>query len=101
MKKLILCLLAISCCFADLSPKNKVIYQKVWDFYKLREIEKAIELMNQTVEDKSISNVDKLHFLMTRSVLDQKNRDKALDEVKKLIHENTDCAIEYQFYYLD
>lgn len=90
-----------SVCFCDISEKNEKIYREVWGFYKCMELKKSLDLCTEIINDSQISDIDKLHFLVSRSILtcDEKQRIEDLDKIQYLKNINIECFNEYAIYY--
>jgi hypothetical protein len=103
MKKIFLALiLAIpSLCWGWISPQNEIVYDEMWKLFDMQEIQQAIDLSTQVINDEKISDIDRLHFLVSRSLFmrDIDERKKDLDKIKELINTDYECFKEYDIYY--
>lgn len=95
--KLILSLIAISSCFADISIKNDSIYQEAWKLFKNGKQSESSEKCLQVLNDPTICNVDRLHFLMSLKIF--RNDPKDQEEIQRLIKNESECFNEYLLYY--
>ena len=84
-------------CWADISPKNDIVYKEAWDLYFHKKNVEAIALCQKVLEDGEMPNVDRLHFYMTTYIftgdIEYRNR---FDE---LIQKDVNCRDEYRLYY--
>jgi hypothetical protein len=103
MKKLLLtiCLIFPSLCWGWLSPENEVIYKQAWDLFNMKEIQQGIDLCSKVIDDESVSDLDRFHFLISRSMflVDYYERKKDLDRIKEMTMKNEECAWEFSVYY--
>ena len=95
--KIVLCLLAISSCFADISPKNDPIYQEAWKLFKNGKQNESTQKCLEVLNDPMSCNIDRLHFLMSMKIF--RNDEKDEIEIQKLIKNDAQCFNEYFLIY--
>jgi hypothetical protein len=103
VKKIFLALIIAipSLCWGWVSTANEKKYEEIWKLFKASDVEKAIIISSEVIDNDNTPNLDKLHFLVSRSIFtsDLIKRQKDLTRIDELVKNDFECFREYDIYY--